>query len=593
MSDHRARRRARRVRTRLLSAGLLLAGSALVATAASPPPAQAAGQAISTTTNVTASTGNGACLRPSTPVDPVNCNAYAAKADVWLSNLPSALGDGEYFLAVTAPGGQADPNDGSAALLSTGTHLDRAFSIANGVVSALGDHVVENQRVQLAPFADTPNAGGVYVATICRLADYPVSGSSCTHDAFKVGASDPEVPDPLTVVKDASGAYTRTYGWTIAKTADQAEVHGTSGSVNVGYTVTVGHDDGTVSGVEVEGTITVFNPNADPVVADVADQLSDGTTCAVTGGAGAVMASGDTTFAYHCTLASLPQAQLDNTVTVTWADQAVGAGQLAAGSGDFVFDAVPFVPSAVDDCVTVDDTAVGTLGQLCVGDANPSVLGYGRTFPLTTPGCVVHPNTAAFTTDDSGSTGSASADVKVCKDPLATGAHTIGFWSNKNGQGVITGSAGTSSSCVVGTYLRTFAPFQDLAANARCADVAKYVAAVIAKATGSTMNAMLKAQMLATALDVHFTGPGSTTATRKFLPHSNLGNIAIDLTSIKGRNVSGAFGGATSLTVSQALAYAASRSNVGGSTWYANVKSTQTDAKDAFDAVNNQVAYAP
>ena len=33
--------------------------------------------------------------------------------------------------------------------------------------------------------------------------------------------------------------------------------------------------------------------------------------------------------------------------------------------------------------------------------------------------------------------------------------------------------------------------------------------------------------------------------------------------------------------------------NAGGSTWYGNVKATQVLAKDAFDAINNQVAFAP
>ena len=50
---------------------------------------------------------------------------------------------------------------------------------------------------------------------------------------------------------------------------------------------------------------------------------------------------------------------------------------------------------------------------------------------------------------------------------------------------------------------------------------------------------------------------------------------------------------ASSLTVSQMLAYAASQSNTGGVLWYGNVKATQEMAKDAFDAVNNQVAFAP
>ncbi len=58
-------------------------------------------------------------------------------------------------------------------------------------------------------------------------------------------------------------------------------------------------------------------------------------------------------------------------------------------------------------------------------------------------------------------------------------------------------------------------------------------------------------------------------------------------------NVSNAFGGAKSLTVSQMQSYAAGQSNAGGSLWYGNIKSTQQLAKDAFDAINNQAAFAP
>jgi hypothetical protein len=57
-------------------------------------------------------------------------------------------------------------------------------------------------------------------------------------------------------------------------------------------------------------------------------------------------------------------------------------------------------------------------------------------------------------------------------------------------------------------------------------------------------------------------------------------------------NASSAFGGATSLTVLQILAYAASQSNAGGSLWYGNVKSVQELAKNTFDAINNQVAFS-
>ncbi|GAA4810365.1 hypothetical protein GCM10025786_13340 [Nocardioides caeni] len=558
------------------------------------PSATAAGQSISTTTNVTASTGNGQCLNPNDPADPVNCNQFADREDVWLSNLPTGLGDGDYFLAVTAPGAQPDPNDGSPDLLSTDSHLDRAFRVQGGVVSSLGTHLVENQRVQLFPYAETPNGGGVYIATVCRLADYPVEGSDCTHDAFKVGDPDPLVAVPPAIVKDADGAYDRTYGWTITKVADKETVQQTGGSVTVTYDVTVTHDAGPVSGVVVSGTISVFNPNAATMVADVTDQLSDGTVCAVTGGAGAVLQPGDNDFAYSCALASLPQAQLDNTAQVSWADQVVGQAPLAGGMATFVFDGVGFTETTIDECVDVTDTVPGALGSVCVGGANPTGWEYERILPVETPGCVDYDNTATYVTNDTGTSDSADATVTVCKVPLGTGAKTIGFWQNKNGQGVIANSAATGGVCNVGTYLRTFAPFKNLSASATCAQVATWVKGTIGQATASTMNAMLKAQMLASALNVHFTGPGSTAATRKFIPKTVLGGVLIDLTTVWGnQDVSQAFGGATTMKVSAMLTYAAGQSNNGGSVWYGNVKSVQGKAKNAFDAINNQAVYAP
>ncbi len=58
----------------------------------------------------------------------------------------------------------------------------------------------------------------------------------------------------------------------------------------------------------VTGTITVFNPNVEPVSGvDVTDQLSDGTVCTVANGLDQTVATGDTTFPYTCSLNSLPQ----------------------------------------------------------------------------------------------------------------------------------------------------------------------------------------------------------------------------------------------------------------------------------------------
>jgi hypothetical protein len=237
--------------------------------------------------------------------------------------------------------------------------------------------------------------------------------------------------------------------------------------------------------------------------------------------------------------------------------------------------------------------------QVCVGDANPTIFTYSRTVPIPVNDCVSYDNTATFTTNDTGTTSSASQTVKVC-GPAKTGALTIGFWQNKNGQGIITGGASISGVCKSGTWLRQYAPFQDLSATATCAQVGTYVTNTIkaANASGASMNAMLKAQMLATALDVYFSDPAL--GGNKIGAPAPIGGVAIDLTKICKNigtcsiyeNVSSAFGGATSMTVSQMLTYAASQSNIGGSVWYGQVKATQEPAKDAFDAINNQVAFA-
>jgi len=118
------------------------------------------------------------------------------------------------------------------------------------------------------------------------------------------------------------------------------------------------------------------------------------------------------------------------------------------------------------------------------------------------------------------------------------------------------------------------------------------------------MNAMLKGQMLATALDVFFSDPAL--GGNKINAATPIGGVKIDLTQVckmidsssgtgtcSGAtvNASSAFSGFSSRTVLQMLAYAAGQSNVGGSAWYGQVKTTQELAKNSFDAINNQAAY--
>jgi hypothetical protein len=220
---------------------------------------------------------------------------------------------------------------------------------------------------------------------------------------------------------------------------------------------------------------------------------------------------------------------------------------------------------------------------------------YNRTVAAPSHGCVTKNNTASFVTNDSSSTdpttGDNSASVSVCR--LATGL-TIGYWQNKNGQSRISGSSATAGVCNLTVSLRQYLPFQDLAASSTCAQVATYVYNVIkaASSAGTSMNPMLKAQMLATALNVYFgvTNGGDTIDLTKICKMID-GSGGTATCSGSYQNVSAAFGGATQMTVLQILAYAASQSNVGGSIWYGQVKATQELAKNTFDAINNSVAF--
>jgi hypothetical protein len=556
----------------------------------------------------------------------INCNIYDGKQYVWLNGGPSVayVGDGTYFFAVLSPGGQADPNDGAAKNLSdvaptSGTgagddYTNRTFSVAGATVSYGGAHDFDSNKIRLAGYDDTTNPGGVYIMAICSLADgYPVNPSDCKYDAFKVQESETPPPPHLTVTKDAGGTYDNTYLWKIKKDVDKTLVKQVGGSATFNYTVSVEHDSGAIGNVKVTGTISVFNFNFDadgnlfPVdITGVSDTLSDGTVCAVTDGGPQTLNAVETDFAYECDLSGLPQGALDNKVQVDWDEQVLGSSTtMDAGSADFTFQGISFTENTIDECVNVTDSYQGSLGTACVGDANPKVFTYSRTIPVPTYDCLSYGNTATFTTNDTEATGSASQSVKVC-GPVKTGALTIGFWQNKNGQAIITGQAKTGI-CPSGTWLRQYAPYQDLSATATCAQTATYVTNVIkaASSAGTSMNPMLKAQMLATSLDVYFSDP-ALGGNKISAPHP-IGGVAIDLTKIcrmidgsggtatcagTYQNVSAAFGGASSLTVSQMLAYASSQSNLGGTAWYGQVKATQELAKNAFDAINNQVAFA-
>lgn len=147
----------------------------------------------------------------------VNCNLYAGKIYVWLNGGPAAnrlRTAGKYFFAVLAPGGQSDPNDGTPENLSDNfdTYQNRTFTVTNGEVSAYaGTHDQDVPLIRLAPFADTPNPGGVYIMAVCYIGpanavtpSYPVDPKSCKYDMFKAPATGPDTTPPVCVLTNIS-----------------------------------------------------------------------------------------------------------------------------------------------------------------------------------------------------------------------------------------------------------------------------------------------------------------------------------------------------------------------------------------------------
>jgi hypothetical protein len=372
-----------------------------------------------------------ACLNGGAHVTPaVNCNIYLSKTDVFLSGSPSPAtpGAGTYFFAVLVPGGQPDPNDDGAknlsdqnclpyGLLTTpvcpgGNNADgspipsgdpvtnREFSIdGSGNISPLGGstHAFDAtyQEIQVAPYDDTTNNGGVYILATCKISDSgafvasvgTVDPRDCKYDAFKVqqapcpdcGGKPPAAE--LSISKDATPALDREFAWSITKGADKTKVDlDGSGTATFNYTVKVTHDPGTLTNWKVTGTINILNFNdfAVPNVTvsdDISDDAND--TCSITDGVNTGDPLGGQTvpafvdpnpgllsLSYTCTWApgAGPAANMEhNTARVDWPDTTGSAdtADLPAGHADFTLPFTFGTPNPIDNCADVSDTFNG------------------------------------------------------------------------------------------------------------------------------------------------------------------------------------------------------------------------------------------
>ena len=132
----------------------------------------------------------------------VNANIYPAKcgvspSGVWLDGGPgtnapqgaAGLPDGDYYFQVTDPSGKV--------LLSTDAVIRRQFHVSGGIItglSGLGNHNTGFDvdhgatTIELCPFLDTPNPGGVYKAWITPIGKFDGDPSKvdndCGHGCF-------------------------------------------------------------------------------------------------------------------------------------------------------------------------------------------------------------------------------------------------------------------------------------------------------------------------------------------------------------------------------------------------------------------------
>lgn len=332
----------------------------------------------------------------------------------------------------------SNPGSGTNTVTATWADIGSPSTSATGTADfAFGDPTsVVNESVDVV---DTNGGSWTFTGTdsVTYAMTYTDPAGTCTsHEntatitqtdqSASATVTDCQGADP-TIEKTATPAYDLTYAWSIDKAADP-----TSQTVDAGYPATfayaveVSHDAGTESNWAVAGEIEVANPNDwQDLEVDVTDALPDG-DCAVEGGTEVMVPMGESvTLAYACTFAANPGSGT-NTATATWDAEAFHTPNgTASATAAFEFGD----PTNVyDECVAVDDTVAGALGDVCVGDDNPRTFEYTASFTGPAAGtCADQPNTATTTANDSGATESAEASVEVCSYQARL---TPGYWKN-------------------------------------------------------------------------------------------------------------------------------------------------------------------
>lgn len=230
-----------------------------------------------------------------------------------------------------------------------------------------------------------------------------------------------------TVTMNANPSFKRTYDWKIEKKVSQSSVTLAEGeTAEVTYSVTVTSTGFTDSDWGVSGNVHMTAGDDDITVATLGVTIQPDDIAATVGCVPPLpfnLGGGTLDCGYS---ASLPDGSARTAhMRATTADGGFRNVQTP-------FDFTNAAMAEIDECVMVTDSQAGTLGTVCVGDS-PKTFTYKKTIgPFDECGPRKIDNTAVFTTNDTGATGSDDAQVDVdvvCRPPGGEGC-TPGYWKN-------------------------------------------------------------------------------------------------------------------------------------------------------------------
>jgi hypothetical protein len=234
-----------------------------------------------------------------------------------------------------------------------------------------------------------------------------------------------------TVTMNAQPKLKRTYHWTIEKSVSQPALTLAPGqTADVTYSVTVKSTGFTDSDWSVSGQMEM-SEDPDITIGSVVfrilpEEILASHTCM------------PSTFPVELGIVGLQcaySAQLPDASDRTAWMRAVVSEPAGFRSVLVPFSFTNATIEEVDECVAVTDTMAGNLGTVCVGDA-PKTFTYTKTVgPFFSCGSKLISNTSSFLSNDTGATGSASADVDVSVPCGAGCTRTIGYWKTHAGFG--------------------------------------------------------------------------------------------------------------------------------------------------------------